>query len=66
MNMEELIVRFRIEEDDRSSDKQPFSHAIVKANVIEHDQNSKWKNPKSFKVRPRGGINEKKILLEVF
>ncbi|XP_074573500.1 uncharacterized protein LOC141829924 [Curcuma longa] len=59
MNIEELIVRLRIEEDNRSSDKRSFSQATVKANVIEHGQNSKWKNSKSSKMGPRGGVSKK-------
>ena len=43
MNLEELIVRFRIEEDNRGSEKRGFNLAAAKANVVEHGQSSKNK-----------------------
>jgi len=36
MNIEELIVRLRIEEDNRGSKKKGFNPAAAKANVVEH------------------------------
>ncbi|XP_073025086.1 uncharacterized protein [Primulina eburnea] len=41
MNVEELIVRLHIEEDNKSSERRLFSHVAAKANVIEDDQSSK-------------------------
>ena len=45
MNLEEFIVRFRIEEDSRGSEKKMFNPSVVKANVVENGQN--------FKNKPR-------------
>ena len=36
MNIEELIVRLRIEKDNRGSKKKGFNPAAAKANVVEH------------------------------
>ena len=35
MNLEELIVRLRIEEDNRDSKKKGFNFAVIKVNVVE-------------------------------
>lgn len=43
MNAKELIVRIRIEEDNKSFDKRMSSHTTIKANVIKHDQPSRFK-----------------------
>ena len=43
MNVEELIVRLRIEEDNRRSEKRGSYQSEVKANVVEHGQSSKFK-----------------------
>ncbi|KAL2471178.1 Uncharacterized protein Adt_39314 [Abeliophyllum distichum] len=40
MNVEELIVRLRIEEDNKSSERW-FNPVVAKANVVEHGQSSK-------------------------
>ncbi|XP_074569769.1 uncharacterized protein LOC141826428 [Curcuma longa] len=61
MNVEDLIVRLRIEEDNKSSERKIFSQATEKANVVEHGQSSKWKNSKSSKIGPRGGVSKKKF-----
>ncbi|XP_074579060.1 uncharacterized protein LOC141835562 [Curcuma longa] len=61
MNVEDLIVRLRIEEDNKSSERKMFSQATIKANVVEHGQSSKWKNSKSFKIGPKGGVSKKKF-----
>lgn len=41
MNIEELIVRLRIEEYNWSSDRRMFTLVTVKVNMIEHGQNLK-------------------------
>lgn len=41
MNIEELIVKLYIEEDNKSSNKRIFSEAIAKANMVDHGQNLK-------------------------
>ncbi|KAL2531340.1 zinc knuckle (CCHC-type) family protein [Abeliophyllum distichum] len=41
MNIEELIVRLRIEEDNKSSETKGFNPQMAKANVVEHGQSSK-------------------------
>ncbi|XP_075478729.1 uncharacterized protein LOC142519569 [Primulina tabacum] len=41
MNVEELIVRLRIEEDNKSSERRLFSPVVAKANVVEHGKSSK-------------------------
>ena len=43
MNVEELIVRLRIEEDNRRFEKRGSFQSEVKANVVEHGQSSKFK-----------------------
>ena len=50
MNLEELIVRLRIEEDNRSSDKKMFNPNNAKANVVEYGQSSRNKK----KLEPKG------------
>ncbi|KAL7245969.1 hypothetical protein ACSBR2_001158 [Camellia fascicularis] len=60
MSVEELVVRLRIEEDNR---KKRGSTSSVKANVIEHGKSSgiRKKPPvnKSSKLGPRGGVAKK-------
>ncbi|XP_075499434.1 uncharacterized protein LOC142537833 [Primulina tabacum] len=65
MNVEELIVRLRIEEDNKSSERRLFSPVAAKANVVEHSQSSK-KRPFSSSNRklnmgPKGGVSKKKF-----
>ncbi|XP_073120142.1 uncharacterized protein [Henckelia pumila] len=43
MNVEELVVRIRIEEDNKGSEKRFFNLDVPKENVIEHGQSSKIK-----------------------
>ena len=43
MNVEELIVRLRIEEDNKRYEKRGSFQSEVKANVVEHGQSSKFK-----------------------
>ncbi|XP_074560084.1 uncharacterized protein LOC141816146, partial [Curcuma longa] len=66
MNIEELIVRLRIEEDNRSSDKRSFTQSMVKANVVEHGEGSKRKKSKYSKMEPKGGISKKKFTGKCF
>ena len=61
MNVEELIVRLRIEEDNRRSEKKGSFQFEVKANVVEHGQSSKFKKrtTKGVNLGPKGGISKK-------
>ena len=52
MNVEELIVRLRIEEDNMRSEKRVLSQFEIKANVVEHGQSSNLKK----KRQPKGSI----------
>ncbi|XP_022888917.1 uncharacterized protein LOC111404326 [Olea europaea var. sylvestris] len=68
MNVEELVVRLQIEEDNKSSEKKWFNHGVAKANVVELGQSSKnYKNKsgssagKRTKQGPKGGIVKKKF-----
>ena len=57
MNLEELIVRLWIEEDNRGSKKRGFNLAATKENVVEHGQSSKNKKTKAKpKLGPKGGV----------
>ena len=59
INLEELIVRLRIEEDNRGSEKRGFN-PVAKANVVEQGQDSKNKKPKS-KLGPKEGVSKNKF-----
>ena len=61
MNVEEKIVRLRIEEDNRRYEKRVSSQSEIKANVVEHGQSSKFKKKtsKGFNLGPKGGISKK-------
>ena len=61
MNIKELIVRLRIEEDNMCSEKRVSSQYKIKANVVEHGQSSKFKKKtsKGFNLGPKGGISKK-------
>ena len=62
MNLEELIVRFRIEEDNRGSEKKGFNPATTKPNVVEYGQSSKTKKTKAKpKLGPKGGVSKNKF-----
>ena len=62
MNLEELIVRLRIEEDNRGSEKKGFHPVVAKANVVEHGQSSKNKKTKAKpKLGPKGGVSKNKF-----
>ena len=59
MSMEDLILRLRIEEDNRGSERKHT--AGEKANMVEHGQSSKFKknnSGKGTKLAPRGGISK--------
>ncbi|KAL5788667.1 hypothetical protein ACOSP7_005616 [Xanthoceras sorbifolium] len=62
MNLEELIVRLRIEEDNKRSEKKGPSQYEAKTNVVELGKNSKFKSNKSgkgSKLGPKGGSFKK-------
>ncbi|KZV42753.1 hypothetical protein F511_07450 [Dorcoceras hygrometricum] len=52
MNVEELIVRLRIEEDNRNSERCLFTPNVAKANVVEHGDKYNAKR----KPRPSGKV----------
>ncbi|WJZ99452.1 hypothetical protein VitviT2T_017897 [Vitis vinifera] len=64
MSIEDLIIRLRIEEDNRRSEKKG-AHTLneAKANFVEHGQSSKAKTNnnkgKGSKLGPKGGISKK-------
>ena len=60
MNLEDLIVRLRIEEDNRRSEKKGFNLVAAKANVVEHGQSCKYKKNKP-KLGPKGGVSKNKF-----
>ncbi|CAM8895411.1 unnamed protein product [Rhodiola kirilowii] len=58
MRMEDLVVRLKIEEDNQGSDKR-IGFPAERANIVEHDGNSKEK--KTFrKLAPKSGAFKKK------
>ena len=64
MSIEDLIVRLRIEEDNRGSEKEvTHNSSEAKANFVEHGQSSKFKKAnnkgKKTKMRPKGGVSKK-------
>ena len=62
MSIEDLVVRLRIEEDNRCSEKRGYNLSVAKANVVEHGQSSKFKKNKSNKgpkLGPKGGVSKK-------
>ncbi|KAI3427701.1 uncharacterized protein J3R85_009272 [Psidium guajava] len=61
MNLEELIVRLRIEEDNRSFDRTRFNPTAAKANVVEHKQAHKNKKAIKPKLGPKGGVSKIKF-----
>ncbi|RVW17127.1 Retrovirus-related Pol polyprotein from transposon TNT 1-94 [Vitis vinifera] len=64
MSIEDLIIRLRIEEDNRRSEKKG-AHTLneAKTNFVEHGQSSKAKTNnnkgKGSKLEPKGGISKK-------
>ncbi|KAL5582887.1 hypothetical protein UlMin_015329 [Ulmus minor] len=62
MSIEDLVVRLRIEEDNRCFKKRGYNLSVAKANVVEHKQSSKFKKKKSNKgpkLGPKGGVSKK-------
>ena len=52
MNLEELIIRLRIKEENRGLAKKSSNPATTKANVLEHGQSSKYKKSRT-KLGPK-------------
>ncbi|XP_048134026.1 uncharacterized protein LOC125314837 [Rhodamnia argentea] len=61
MNLEELIVRLRIEEDNRGSERRGFNPTTAKANVVEHRHGPKNKKIAKPKLGPKGGVSKNKF-----
>ena len=61
MNLEELIVKLRIEEDNRSSERKRFNPTAAKANVVEHKQAHKNKKAIKPELGPKGGVSKTKF-----
>ena len=62
MSIEDLIIRLRIEEDNRGSEKKMAHNPNeAKANFLEHGQSSKFKKGnnkgKDTKLGPKGGVS---------
>ena len=60
MNLEEIIIRLRIEEDNRGSKKKVFNPNVVKANVMEYGQSSINKITKP-RLGSKWGVSKKKF-----
>ena len=60
MNLEELIVRLRIEEDNICLEKKGFNPIAAKKNVVEHEKSSKNKKNKP-KLGPKGKFPKNKF-----
>ena len=52
MSIEDLVVRLRIEEDNKCSEKMGYDLSMAKANVVDHGQSSKFK-----KKNQTGGLS---------
>ena len=64
MSIEDLVIRFCIEEDNRGSEKKmAHNPSEAKANFVEHGQSSKFKKGnkkgKGTKLGPKGGVSKK-------
>ncbi|XP_047313594.1 uncharacterized protein LOC124917068 [Impatiens glandulifera] len=61
MNVEELVIRLHIEEENKSATKKYFSQHVAKANVVEHGKDKKKQNcfVKNRNINPKGGISKK-------
>ncbi|GJV33868.1 hypothetical protein Tco_1394268 [Tanacetum coccineum] len=46
MSVEDLVVRLRIEEDNRLAQKDTYTPDSAKTNLVEHAGSSSWSNPK--------------------
>ncbi|XP_073138938.1 uncharacterized protein [Henckelia pumila] len=64
MNVEELIVQLRIEEDNKSSEKRLYSPSVAKANIVEQKKSSKAKKfaAGGSKLGPKKYTFKKKFL----
>ena len=67
MNLEGLIVKLQIEEDNRNSEKKISTSHIARANIVVHNHgfNSNNKNSKTGKgtmLGPNSGIFKKPML----
>ena len=68
MSIEDLVIRLRIEEDNRGCEKKMAHNPNkAKANFMEHSQSSKFKKGnnkgKGTKLGPKGGVSKKKKFL---
>ena len=67
MSIEDLIIRFHIEEDNRGSEKKWVRNlGEAKANFVEHGQISKTKKHNTRKgstLGPKGGVSKKQKIL---
>ncbi|KAL5551068.1 hypothetical protein UlMin_001244 [Ulmus minor] len=65
MSIEDLVIRLRIDEDNRYSEKNGYNLSVAKENVVEHGLSSKFKKNKSNKgpkLGPKGGVSKKQKL----
>ena len=58
MSIKDLVLKLRIEEDNRVSDKRGIAHE-AKANVVEHGHKNKNLKNKWSKMGPKGGVSKK-------
>ena len=68
INIEDLVIRLHIEEDNRGSEKKMTHNPNeAKANFMEHGQSSKFKKGnnkgKDTKLGPKGGVSKKQKFL---
>ncbi|XP_071741444.1 uncharacterized protein [Rutidosis leptorrhynchoides] len=71
MTVEDLVVRLRIEEDNKVALKRSITPVSAKVNIVEHGQSSKGSKSKGkteksnkgkgFKLEPKGGIAKKRF-----
>ena len=71
MNIEDLVIRLCIEEDNRGSEqKVAHNPNEAKANFVEHGQSSKFKKVnnkgKCTKLGPKGGVSKKQKFIGKF
>ena len=59
-SIEDLIIRLRIEEDNRGSEKkEAHNPSEAKANFVEHGQGSKFKKSNNKGKGTKGGVSKK-------
>ena len=68
MSIEDLVIRLRIEEDNRGFEKKMAHNPNeAKANFVEHGESSKFKKDnnkgKDTKLGPKGGVSKKQKFL---